>query len=82
MLPSEQDDERRRREKGAEYASPEGDILSELGSWSPGHIEPVTGLDQEVDHLRANGEGAQIDDRAHAVANEANLAGIGRSALD
>ena len=54
MLPGDQDDESRRREKGAEYASPEGDILSELGSWSPGHVEPVTGLDQEVDHLRAN----------------------------
>ena len=80
-LPGDQDDERRRREKRAEHTSPEADILSESGVLSPRHVEPVTRLDQEVDHLRAYGEGTQIDGRTHAVADQANLARIGRSAL-
>jgi hypothetical protein len=52
-----------------------------LGARGPGHVEPVARLDLQSNHLHAYLEGTQVDHRAHAVTNEANPAGIGRTAL-
>ena len=82
VVPDDQDDEGRQCEDGAERAAPEADVFLDLRAPSPGHVEPITRLYLERNHLRAYGQGAQVDHRANAVADELNPAGIGRTTPD
>ena len=82
QLLGDQDDKRRCREESAEQGPPEGDRLSRLGALGSRHIEPITRLDEQLEDGRAYLEGTHVDHCRHAVAYEANLAGIGRSAAN